>query len=517
MGYALLFPVERIVCAEIEPEVIATSKFFHKVNLEPERDRRLSLEINDGRNYLLATDEKFDVITSEPSNPWQAGVCNLYTREYFQICHDRLNPNGIFAMWWQCNEVSTDDLSRVFSALKKVFKQTVVFQTYRGDITVCSSDQPIKIDLKAVRKAFENKELQKHLKDSANVGQAEDLILSARMADDAVSKVVAEVPENTDDRNFIEFDLSKNYEQKIHIVENRRWLKENTGSIVGLVDWGDATAKEKATIMGNIAERARFDHNDLTTLWARESYKTWPNSFALSVMALYVAQEEEDFSQALSIAELSVKNFPDQSRPYQLRGYLELFSGAPARARHDLETAIKMDSKNPLIRLKLGQTYMPEYQDWFRLAAVPIPDIGTASTDPNKAIELIEPVLADAKFLSRNPSALATLAAALYQVGRTDESISRLEEYMKFKPDDIRALKLLGQIHKGRKEEKEALACLTRANQLSRELAAKLCQQAESAMTSGDKLNALNNLKRALKIDPASVEAKTLLNDINNN
>ncbi|MBX9686522.1 MAG: fused MFS/spermidine synthase, partial [Candidatus Obscuribacterales bacterium] len=83
-GYALRFPLKELVCSEIEPVVVETSPFFHSVNYKPESDGRTIVEPSDGRNYLLGTARKFDALLSEPSNPWQAGVCNLFTSEYFR-------------------------------------------------------------------------------------------------------------------------------------------------------------------------------------------------------------------------------------------------------------------------------------------------------------------------------------------------------------------------------------------------------------------------------------------------
>ena len=72
-------------------------------------DPRVHVIPTDGRNYILATPEQYDVITAEPSNPWIAGVANLYTREFYQIVKSKIKDDGIFAQWFHNYSMSPDD------------------------------------------------------------------------------------------------------------------------------------------------------------------------------------------------------------------------------------------------------------------------------------------------------------------------------------------------------------------------------------------------------------------------
>ena len=60
------------------------------------RGPRVHVIPTDGRNYILATPEQYDVITAEPSNPWIAGIANLYTREFYQVIKSKIKDDGIF-------------------------------------------------------------------------------------------------------------------------------------------------------------------------------------------------------------------------------------------------------------------------------------------------------------------------------------------------------------------------------------------------------------------------------------
>lgn len=515
MGYAMLFPIKNMVCAEIEPAVIETSKFFHDVNMAPETDPRLRIEYNDGRNYLLATDEKFDVITSEPSNPWQAGVCNLYTQQYFQVCHDRLKPGGVFTMWWQCNEVSSDNLLRVFRALKNAFKHLVIFQTFPGDIVACASDEPIKINLKSVEAALENSpKLRSKMQQFGGIAVGEDLPLKVLMADDAIDKLIANVPANTDDRNFIEFDVAKTYEQKNFSVQNAKWFADNAGSVWDVVDWGTMSDAEKAAKMAGISERGMVRDSPLAQLWATQSYKVHPNAFALCVQALIDAQKKGDFERAYELSDFAVKHFSGDVRPICVRGIIELLAGTPLKARKDFEDALKVDPNNKIYKFRLAQTYMPELREWYQIANLPMKDIGKADTNPDKVLELVTPVLGDANFLMQNPAALGIAANAYLMQGKLDDAFLAIQNFLKVRRDDITGLKLMAQICTRRNDSRGADYCNQKVAELSKILSLRLVQNAAVLAKNGRGKYALGAIKRALDAYPASAEARQVLHQM---
>ena len=515
MGYALLFPIKNMVCAEIEPAVIETSKFFHDVNLAPEKDSRLRIEYNDGRNFLLATDEKFDVITSEPSNPWQAGVCNLYTQQYFQVCHDRLKPGGVFTMWWQCNEVSSNNLLRVFKALKGAFKHLCIFQTFPGDIAAVASDEPIKINIKSIEAALAaSPKLREKMAQYGGIAVGEDLPLKVLMADDAIDKLIANVPANTDDRNYIEFDVAKTYEQKNYSLENAKWFVENSGSVWDVVDWGTMTDAEKASKMAGISERGMVRDSPLAQLWATQSYKVHPNAFALCVQALIYAQKKGDFDQAFALADFAVKHFPGDVRPVCVRGIVELLAGAPLRARKDFEEALKSDPDNKIYKFRLAQTYMPELRDWYQIANLPMKDIGKAETNPAKVLELVSPVLNDTNFLVQNPAAIGIAANAYLLQGKTDEAFLAIQNFLRVRRDDLTGLRLMAQVCTKKGDARGADYCNQKVAELSKVLSLRLVQNGAMLAKAGRIKYAIGALKRALDAYPASAEARQVLHQI---
>src|SRR6185295_3283260 len=88
--------VKRIVVCELEPLVPQIAeKYFSEENYGVLKDPRTTLVVDDARHYILITDEKFDIITSDPIHPWVKGSANLYTKEYFDLLKAHLNRGGV--------------------------------------------------------------------------------------------------------------------------------------------------------------------------------------------------------------------------------------------------------------------------------------------------------------------------------------------------------------------------------------------------------------------------------------
>ncbi|MCK5009976.1 MAG: fused MFS/spermidine synthase, partial [Deltaproteobacteria bacterium] len=99
-GEVLHYPIERLDIIEISEEVVTASDFFIPWNNKVLSNPKTELIIQDGRAHLELTNRKYDVIISEPSNPWMAGLANLFTREFFLLANDRLNEDGIFVQFF---------------------------------------------------------------------------------------------------------------------------------------------------------------------------------------------------------------------------------------------------------------------------------------------------------------------------------------------------------------------------------------------------------------------------------
>ncbi|MCC7242656.1 MAG: hypothetical protein IT180_12075, partial [Acidobacteria bacterium] len=150
-GAVLRHPVERVDVIEISPEVVEASHFFNRENHGALADPRTNLIVGDGRSHLLLSRKQYDVIVSEPSNPWIAGVAALFTREYFEGVRARLAPGGILCQWANAYDISDADLRSIVATFLSVFPHGTLWLVGADDVLMMASDGPLDARLEAMR------------------------------------------------------------------------------------------------------------------------------------------------------------------------------------------------------------------------------------------------------------------------------------------------------------------------------------------------------------------------------
>jgi len=111
---------------EIDPAVVEANKFFYDINYK--------IIVDDGRNWLLKNNQKFDIIVTEPSEPWQSDGF-FYTQEYFQLMHDNLSDNGLVSQWVPAWELTRDDMLIMYNTFHSVFPYVYVYQMEPNDMS----------------------------------------------------------------------------------------------------------------------------------------------------------------------------------------------------------------------------------------------------------------------------------------------------------------------------------------------------------------------------------------------
>ncbi|MFC1500540.1 fused MFS/spermidine synthase [Candidatus Zixiibacteriota bacterium] len=155
-GHLLRYPVKEVEVVEISPGVVEASRFFHEINGEPLADERVELIMQDAKTYLLTRPEnKYNLILSEPSNPWIAGIGGLFTLEYFQTLKERLEPGGVVAQWIHVYEMSDETLNSVLITFSEIFPYVSLWGMSTTDLLLVGSAQPIDWDFDAASKAFD--------------------------------------------------------------------------------------------------------------------------------------------------------------------------------------------------------------------------------------------------------------------------------------------------------------------------------------------------------------------------
>lgn len=201
-------PVERIDVIDISREIIELAPYFVHANKGVLGDPRVRVHVNDGRNFLAAGDERYDLITFEPPPPGQADVVGLYTREYYERVRDRLTPDGLVTQWLPILQVGyPTNLSMIRSVLE-VFPDVTLWSGALGELVICGSLSPQELSPAEIGARIAERELAAELAE-IGINSAEALLATFLGGRAWLERLTAGVPPVTDDNRLLEFDYAR--------------------------------------------------------------------------------------------------------------------------------------------------------------------------------------------------------------------------------------------------------------------------------------------------------------------
>ncbi|HRI12412.1 MAG TPA: fused MFS/spermidine synthase [Verrucomicrobiota bacterium] len=149
--------VKRVDVVEISPEVVtAARQFFSPFNDRALDDPRVQLSLEDAKTFLQTTPLKYDVIVSEPSNPWMAGVASVFSLEFYEQMRERLNPGGLAAQWLQVYETDDRTVDLVINTFASVFPHVGIWLPGGRDLVLIGSVEPFKPEVTAIARRMED-------------------------------------------------------------------------------------------------------------------------------------------------------------------------------------------------------------------------------------------------------------------------------------------------------------------------------------------------------------------------
>jgi spermidine synthase len=204
LGATSVYPgVDHVTLAEIEPKVIGVAKTFAEYNHHALDNPKLKVVFNDGRNFLMTSNQKFDVITADPIHPWFRGAGYLYTSEYFKIAADHLSPGGVVCQWVPLYELTVKNIKSIVKTFSRNFKYTMMWVTF-DDAELVGSNSPIIIDEDRITKAMADPVVGADLK-RVGMGSAADFMSYFVMGTRGAAQFGKDGVVNTDDNLYLEF------------------------------------------------------------------------------------------------------------------------------------------------------------------------------------------------------------------------------------------------------------------------------------------------------------------------
>jgi spermidine synthase len=343
LGSALQHPVERVDVAEISPEVVEASRQFTAENHDALADPRARVIVADGRTHLELARQKYDVIVSEPSNPWIAGVAALFTREFFEAARARLAPGGVICQWANIYNISDRDLRAIAATFIASFPHGTVWLVGENDALFVAADGPIEERFGLIARGWSNRAVAADL---AGVGAVEPFALFSLFAGGPAELIrygQGAAGLLDDDRMRLEFSAPRD----IHSTAAR----ENASVIRGLLDGEDRPAPLRAAFESATSVQ-------------------WRNRGAMMFRSDFFTTAYDDYVQALS---------RDPSDAAALEGFARsaIMARRPAEALDDLKKLSEGRMAGPAILVARSKL----------LAATGAADAALASAERAAAIE----------------------------------------------------------------------------------------------------------------------------------
>lgn len=203
---SLLPEVRSLEIAEIEPAILGAARLFDPYNHQVLDDPRVRVITNDGRNHLLrAPPGAYDLVISEPSNPYLSGVANLFTQEFWALGRSRLRPGGVWAQWIQLYGMGPDELRGLLRTFAGVYPYVALYVAIEGaDVVILGSDAPLVPDVAKARRLLANDQVDVEM---AGIGIRFplDLVAYHAMNRDQVLAFAGDAPIVTDDNLRVEY------------------------------------------------------------------------------------------------------------------------------------------------------------------------------------------------------------------------------------------------------------------------------------------------------------------------
>ena len=204
LASALTHPVTSVDVIEISPEVVDASAAFLDENRRALENPRTRLIVGDGRSHLSLSSRRYDVVVSEPSNPWMAGVAALFTEEFFLAVRARLRPGGVFCQWTHTYGISATDLRSIVATFRAVFPDGTMWLVGDGDLLLLGSRQVLDARLEGVGGAWRRPGVAEDLRGVA-VHEPFSLLSLYVGGPSEMARYAGDAPRQTDDRLALEF------------------------------------------------------------------------------------------------------------------------------------------------------------------------------------------------------------------------------------------------------------------------------------------------------------------------
>jgi spermidine synthase len=234
---------EKVDVVELERGTVDVSRAARAVNKDVLANPKVHITIGDAREVLLTSRQSYDVVFSEPSNPYRAGIASLFTQDFYRAIAERVNEDGIFVQWMQSYEVSGETIQTIYATLNSVFPEVETWRTHR-DLLLLATRRPLQQTAADLRERLAQATYGEGLRAAWRVSDLEGF-LGYFIARPELGRALAESHDgrlNRDDQNHLEFGFARSVgrygqfelSEVFELARARGWDRP---AVPGEVDW----------------------------------------------------------------------------------------------------------------------------------------------------------------------------------------------------------------------------------------------------------------------------------------
>ena len=426
-GYSEL---ERLDVVEIEPAVIAAAPLLTQLNRNVLRDPRVHVTLDDARNFLFTTRDRYDLIISEPSNPWIAGVATLFTTEFYRAVQARLAPGGVFVQWVQAYSLYPEDLRMLAATFLGEFSGATLWHGDAPDLILMAPSAPSAEILERTRNALDRPGLREDFR-QLEMEKAEGLFGFYMLDDAGLRKFASGARINTDDLTLLEYHAPRSLLAHGLEDKNRDAILLNQQSPLPgdfpaeIRDDALAAAAATSTNLEDAGGAGRFLH----------ALNGRPETSAIATARGRMALAQADFPSAYHAFDAALATDPNSIAAAWGRAEADRRFGNNEKARGDFQRILERDPKyapalQSLKQLDSDFSRWPEAEDLQRRIIAADPHPGAA--------------------------AYAELGRLYLRAGNPYESEKAMQQALEIDPYNYQAHVGLGQLFAGQKKWAEA-------------------------------------------------------------
>lgn len=363
LGTAALYPLKQIDCVELIPAVEEASEFFKQENRNVLADPRVTLTINDARNFLDVTSKEYDVIISEPSNLWLAGMANLFSLEFYEACKKRLAPGGTLCQWVQTYYLSAEDLKIAINTFRTVFPHISIWYTVLGDLIMVGGADEMVIDYSQLTRRYNRPEVRNDLM-RLNVREPLAILSCYLLDEESVGRLVEGSRINTDIKPILEFSAPRSLHKETATPNHKMMVSFRTSEFPKMKNFDKPRVTGRPSFWYH--QGVAYDFRGLPDE-ARSNYEkaiSVNESFAPAYVGLALNyRNAKKIPDAIENLKKAISLDPSGADAYYSLAQIYQNQGLKDEALSNYQTAIKLNPRPGKYQYKLGNLFM-EYGDY---------------------------------------------------------------------------------------------------------------------------------------------------------